>query len=92
MYVRVYICVYIFLPFIGHSLQAVTWTDEGMVRRIRGVTFSTRVSVQFENTMVHSARGIFNRLLPDVHIFTDHRTGPHAGKYVPDICLYLTFM
>ncbi|PKI35416.1 probable RNA 3'-terminal phosphate cyclase-like protein [Punica granatum] len=65
---------------IVQCLTAVTWMDEGMVKRIRGVTFSTRVSVQLENTMIHSARGIFNRLLPDVHIFTDHRVGPQAGK------------
>ncbi|KAJ7012284.1 RNA 3'-terminal phosphate cyclase-like protein [Populus alba x Populus x berolinensis] len=58
----------------------VTWIDEGMVKRIRGVTFSTRVSSQFENTMIHSARGIFNHLLPDVHIFTDHKAGPQAGN------------
>ncbi|KAJ7948066.1 RNA 3'-terminal phosphate cyclase-like protein [Quillaja saponaria] len=65
---------------IVQSLTAVTWTDEGMVKRIRGVTFSTRVSAQFENTMIHAARGIFNRLLPDVHIFTDHKAGPQAGN------------
>ncbi|KAK9271604.1 hypothetical protein L1049_001966 [Liquidambar formosana] len=68
------------IPILQNSLTAVTWIDEGMVKRIRGVTFSTRVSVQFENTMLHAARGIFNRLLPDVHIFTDHRAGPQAGK------------
>lgn len=62
------------------SLTAVTWIDEGMVKRIRGVTFSTRVSSQFENTMIHAARGIFNHLLPDVHIFTDHKAGPQAGN------------
>ncbi|KAF2302590.1 hypothetical protein GH714_038692 [Hevea brasiliensis] len=65
---------------IVQSLEAVTWSDEGMVKRIRGVTFSTRVSSQFENTMIHAARGIFNRLLPDVHIFTDHKAGPQAGN------------
>ena len=58
------------------------WKDVGMVKRIRGVTFSTRVSVQFENAMRHAARGIFNRLLPDVHIFTDHKAGALSGKYV----------
>jgi len=35
--------------------------------------------------MIHAARGIFNRLLPDVHIFTDHKAGLQAGKYVLDI-------
>ncbi|KAL8471521.1 hypothetical protein ACS0TY_028964 [Phlomoides rotata] len=61
-------------------IHAITWIDEGMVKRIRGFSFSARVSVQFENTMIHVARGIFNRLLPDVHIFTDHKAGEQAGK------------
>ncbi|XP_054814070.1 probable RNA 3'-terminal phosphate cyclase-like protein isoform X2 [Prosopis cineraria] len=65
---------------IVHSLNAVSWTDEGLIKRIRGVTFSARVSSQFENIMIHAARGILNLLLSDVHIFTDHRVGPQAGK------------
>ncbi|KAJ4827171.1 hypothetical protein Tsubulata_029854 [Turnera subulata] len=65
---------------IVQSLTAVTWIDEGIVKRIRGVTFSAIVSTQFENTMIHAARGIFNHLLPDVHIFTDHKAGPQAGN------------
>lgn len=67
------------ISFVLH-VKAITWIDEGMVKRIRGVTFSTRVSVQFENTMIHAARGIFNRLLPDVHISTDHKAGSLSGK------------
>ncbi|XP_043726250.1 probable RNA 3'-terminal phosphate cyclase-like protein [Telopea speciosissima] len=68
------------VPMIQNSLSAITWVDEGMVKRIRGVTYSTRVSSQFENTMIHAARGIFNQLLPDVHIATDHKSGSQAGK------------
>ncbi|CAO2818071.1 unnamed protein product [Amaranthus hypochondriacus] len=68
------------VPIVLSSLTAVNWIDEGMVKRIRGVSFSTRVSAQFENTMIHSARGIFNPLLPDVHIFTDHKAGVQAGN------------
>lgn len=68
------------VPIVRSSLTAVNWIDEGMVKRIRGVSFSTRVSTQFENTMIHSSRGIFNRLLPDVHIFTDHKAGAQAGN------------
>ncbi|GMH14154.1 hypothetical protein Nepgr_015995 [Nepenthes gracilis] len=30
--------------------------------------------------MIHSARGVFNRLLPDVHISTDHKVGKQAGN------------
>uniref|UniRef100_A0A6P3ZF88 probable RNA 3'-terminal phosphate cyclase-like protein n=1 Tax=Ziziphus jujuba TaxID=326968 RepID=A0A6P3ZF88_ZIZJJ len=62
------------------SLNAVTWIDEGMVKRIRGVTFSTRVSAQFENTMTFAARGIFNRLIADVYIASDHKVRSQAGN------------
>ncbi|KAK6913204.1 RNA 3'-terminal phosphate cyclase domain, partial [Dillenia turbinata] len=74
------------VPIIHSSLtvsivSTVTWIDEAMVKRIRGVSFfSTRVSSQFEHAMIHSAHGIFNHLLPDVHIFTDHKAGPQAGN------------
>ena len=63
------------------SWQAVSWIDEGFVKKIRGTTFSTRVSVQFENSMIKATRGIVNPLVSDVHIFSDHRSGPQAGKY-----------
>ncbi|KAL2458532.1 putative RNA 3'-terminal phosphate cyclase-like protein [Abeliophyllum distichum] len=68
------------IPIVQDSLKAISWIDEGMVKRIRGISFSTRVSVQFENTMIHAARGILNHLLPDLYIFTDHEVGPQAGK------------
>ncbi|KAF8109152.1 hypothetical protein N665_0102s0060 [Sinapis alba] len=62
------------------TLTAVQWVEEGMVKKIRGWTFSARVSSDFEHSMRFSARGIFNNLLPDVHIFNDHKSGPKAGK------------
>nr|CAD1816842.1 unnamed protein product [Ananas comosus var. bracteatus] len=30
--------------------------------------------------MVYAARGVFNNFIPDVHIFTDHRSGPAVGR------------
>ncbi|GAB4843279.1 hypothetical protein Ancab_013245 [Ancistrocladus abbreviatus] len=68
------------VPIVHTSLTVVNWIDEEMVKRIRRVSFSTRVSVQFENRMIQSAHGIFNLLLPDVHIFTDHKVGQQAGN------------
>ncbi|ESQ37947.1 hypothetical protein EUTSA_v10029476mg [Eutrema salsugineum] len=62
------------------TLTAVQWLEEGMVKKIRGVTFSARVSTDFEHSMRFTARGIFNNLLPDVHISQDHKAGPLAGK------------
>ncbi|CAN7029711.1 unnamed protein product [Brassica rapa subsp. trilocularis] len=80
---------FIFFSFITASFvlsvyislfQAVQWVEEGMVKKIRGWTFSARVSSDFEHSMRFAARGVFNNLLPDVHIFNDHKSGPHAGK------------
>ncbi|XP_074571775.1 putative RNA 3'-terminal phosphate cyclase-like protein [Curcuma longa] len=68
------------VPIVPTSLTAAHWVDEGMVKSIRGVTFSTRVSPQIGSRMIYAARGIFNRFIPDVHIFTDHRSGPSGGR------------
>jgi len=68
------------VPIVQNSLTAVTWVDEGMVKRIRGVAYSTRVSPQMANRMVDASRGILNRLLPDVYIFTDHYSGQLSGR------------
>lgn len=67
------------LPVVK-QLPAVSLVDEGMVKRIRGVAYSARVSPQTSNRMVDGARGVLNDLLADVYIFTDHMTGPSAGK------------
>lgn len=71
--------VFFSVPVV-QCLTAVTWIDEGMVKRIRGVTFSAKVSSDFEHSMRYAARGIFNNLLPDVHLFSDHKAGPQAGN------------
>jgi RNA 3'-terminal phosphate cyclase-like protein len=38
----------------------------GLVKKIRGVAYSTKVSPQVANRMVHSARSLLNNLIPDV--------------------------
>eukprot|EP01018_Ginkgo_biloba_P032082 Gb_01471 [translate_table: standard] len=68
------------VPIVQNSLSAVTWVDEGMVKRIRGVAYSTRLSPQMANRMVDASRGILNQLLPDVYIFTDHYSGQLSGR------------
>ncbi|VAI39569.1 unnamed protein product [Triticum turgidum subsp. durum] len=68
------------VPNINSTLKAVNWIDEGMVKRIRGVTFSTNVSPKIVTRIFYAARGLFNKFIPDVHIFTDHR----AGGFLPN--------
>ena len=55
------------------------WSEPGLVKRVRGVAFTERVSPQAANRMVDAARRLLNALLPDVYIFTDHRAGKAAG-------------
>ncbi|KAJ4751641.1 RNA 3-terminal phosphate cyclase-like protein [Rhynchospora pubera] len=67
------------IPIVPNTLSAAHWIDEGMVKKIRGITFSTKVSPQIVNRVIYAARGIFNSFIPDVHIFSDHRTNAAGG-------------
>ena len=49
------------------------------MKRVRGTAFTERVSPGAANRMVDAARGALNALLPDVYVFTDHRSGKDAG-------------
>lgn len=43
---------------------------------------AVRVSPQFTNRMIDSARGVLNRYIPDIYIYSDIYKGDEAGKYV----------
>ena len=60
---------------IAKELKNIDWTDEGLVKRVRGVAFTLRVSPQTGNRLVDASRGVLNKFLPDVYIFTDHHPG-----------------
>ncbi|WIA28864.1 hypothetical protein OEZ86_011390 [Tetradesmus obliquus] len=62
------------------ALPLVSMSDEGMVKRVRGIAYSMRVPPQNANRMVDAARGVLNQLLADVYIFTDAAAGPAAGN------------
>lgn len=61
------------------ELQPFQLLNPGMIKRVRGVAYTTRCSPQMANRMVESARGILNNLLPDVYIYTDHYKGKDSG-------------
>lgn len=62
------------------QLSPVNFMDEGMVKRIRGVAYSMKVSPQNTNRMVDGARSLLNKLLADVYIFTDAVSGSSSGN------------
>jgi RNA 3'-terminal phosphate cyclase-like protein len=54
--------------------------DEGRIRRIRGISYATRVSPQNANRMVESSRSLLNKFIPDVFIYTDVYRGNESGR------------
>ncbi|EEB06436.1 RNA 3'-terminal phosphate cyclase [Schizosaccharomyces japonicus yFS275] len=67
-------------PVVKTSLPTIRLTDPGRVFRIRGIASSTRISPATVNRIVESARGVLNRFIPDVFIYTDVRRGDECGK------------
>ncbi|ETW00577.1 18S rRNA biogenesis protein RCL1 [Aphanomyces invadans] len=61
------------------QLKSVHLVEEGFIKRIRGVAYCTRVSPQTSNRIVDTSRGLFNKLLPDVYIYSDHYRGTDSG-------------
>lgn len=64
---------------IVKAIKPIEMMDEGKVKRVRGVTFATKVTPQFASRMVDSARGVLNDFLPDVWIFNDTVKGGTCG-------------
>ena len=74
---------------VVRRLKPIDWTDPGLVSKVRGVAYSTKVSPQVANRAVFEARGVLNDLLPDVFIFTDVYSGKTSGNS-PGFALLLT--
>lgn len=56
-------------------LRAVTATDRGRVRRVRGIAFSCRASADLAKRCATSAKGVLLGFLPDVYVVTDVNNG-----------------
>lgn len=65
---------------VSRNLKTIQFQNSGMVKRIRGVACSIRVSPAISNRMVESAKCVLLNFLPDVYIHTDHCKGSASGK------------
>ncbi|XP_040565274.1 RNA 3'-terminal phosphate cyclase-like protein [Lepeophtheirus salmonis] len=65
---------------IRKKLKSIQFTDQGKIKRIRGVAWATRVSPAVSNRLVESAKSICLKFIPDVYINTDHLTGNKSGS------------
>jgi RNA 3'-terminal phosphate cyclase-like protein len=77
------------VPPVRSSLNSVYIVDEGLIKRVRGVAFCTRISPTILTRVVDSCRKVLNDYLPDVHIHTDHYKGSRDGGDSPGYSLSL---
>lgn len=54
--------------------------EAGLIKRVRGVAYGTKVSPQICNRMVDSSRAVLNDFLPDVWVYTDLFKGKTSGS------------
>lgn len=72
--------VEISIPCIKGSLKSIQLVEEGLIKRIRGVAFCSKISPTTVMRVIGSCRQVLNNLLPDVHIGTDHFKGKEGGS------------
>ncbi|KAJ2767125.1 hypothetical protein IWQ56_001814 [Coemansia nantahalensis] len=68
-----------FICPVVRTVQTLRFVDQGKIRRIRGISYATRVSPQTANRMVETARGELNRFIPDIYLYTDVFRGAESG-------------
>ncbi|KAJ1442230.1 18S rRNA biogenesis protein RCL1, partial [Ochromonadaceae sp. CCMP2298] len=71
--------VELLIPPVRGALNPLHVTDEGLVKRVRGTVFSTKVSPQIANRVISACREVLNHVLPDVFINTDTYKGKLGG-------------
>jgi len=68
-----------FCPIV-REIQPIHVMDMGLIKRIRGNALGSRVSPTILTRVISSARGIFNKYLPDVYIHADQNKGSEGGN------------
>lgn len=52
----------------------------GMVKRIRGTAYASKVSPTLANRAIESAKGKLLQFIPDIYIYADQNRGKSAGN------------
>ena len=66
------------IPYV-RELESISLTDEGKVKKIRGVAYSCNVNPTLAARMIDSIRGVFNDYIPDVWMHCDHYKKEKGG-------------
>ena len=81
--------VYFKIPIIT-GLAPFDWVNEGKIRRVRGVAFTSKLPATFTTQIVDSCRGVLNNFLPDVWIAVDNYKDKELDKISPGYGISLT--
>ncbi|CAD7090256.1 unnamed protein product [Hermetia illucens] len=65
---------------VKQKLRPTQFLKAGMVKRIRGTVYASKVSPAMANRTVESAKGVMLNFLPDVYIYTDQNRGKMSGN------------
>ena len=71
------------------ALTPCSITDPGQVKRIRGISYCTRVSPQLVNRVVDDAKDRLTKFTPNVFLYTDPSKGKSGGNSSPGYALFL---
>ena len=70
--------VHLFIP-ISRELQPINLVDVGLIKRVRGVGYCSKISPSILTRLVDTTRHVLNQYIPDVYIHTDHYKGKDSG-------------
>lgn len=65
---------------VRKNIRTIQFIKSGMVKRIRGTAYSSKVSPALANRTLESAKGVLLNFLPDIYIHTDHNKGKQSGN------------
>jgi RNA 3'-terminal phosphate cyclase len=57
------------------------WTDQGQVKKVRGMCFTRRVAPVVGNRMIDVVKKYIHRYLTDVYFVLDNAKGPSPGMF-----------
>jgi RNA 3'-terminal phosphate cyclase-like protein len=77
------------IPIIT-GLAPFDWLNEGKIKRVRGVAFTSKLPASFTTQMVDTCRGVLNNFLPDVWIAVDNFKDKELDKISPGYGISIT--
>lgn len=65
---------------VRKTLRSLQFCKPGMIKRIRGVAYTSKVSPALGNRAIEAAKGKLLQFIPDIYIYADQNKGKHAGN------------